>query len=57
MNIIFVLLPLSVFLGMFFLAAYIWSVRNKQFEDLDTPAVRVLTEDFGVKKDINNKLI
>ena len=54
MNIIFVLLPLSVLLGLVFLAAYIWSVRSKQYDDLNTPALRILTDDdLNVKE---NKL-
>jgi cbb3-type cytochrome oxidase maturation protein len=27
------------------LAAYIWAVRRGQFDDLDTPVVRILHED------------
>lgn len=51
MNIIFVLLPLSILLGLVFLAAYIWSVRAKQYEDLNTPALRILVdEDLNVKE-------
>lgn len=45
MNIIFVLLPLSILLGLAFLAAYCWSVKSGQLEDLETPAVRILGED------------
>ncbi len=53
MNIIFILLPLSIFLGLLFLAAYIWSVRNRQFDDLDTPAVRMLAEDLAINSKKN----
>jgi cbb3-type cytochrome oxidase maturation protein len=45
MSIFFILLPLSIFLGLVFLVAYLWSVKNDQFEDLDTPAVRVLLDE------------
>ncbi len=45
MNIIFLLLPLSIILGLVFLAGYIWSVCNKQYEDLNTPALRMLVDD------------
>ena len=48
MEIIFVLLPLSIALGAIFLAAFWWSANNGQYEDLQTPAVRVLPDDeFG----------
>lgn len=48
MDIIFVLLPLSIFLGAVFLAAFWWSAQSGQFEDLETPAVRMLPEDSEV---------
>lgn len=45
MSIIFVLLPLSLLLGVVFLSGYFWSIKNDQFEDLDTPAVRILADE------------
>jgi cbb3-type cytochrome oxidase maturation protein len=51
MNIVFVLLPLTILLGLVFLWGYRWSVRNGQFEDLDTPAVRILTDDVDRKEE------
>ena len=48
MDIIFVLLPLSLLLGFVFFIAYLWCVRTDQFEDLNTPAVRILTEEDKV---------
>ena len=45
MSVIFILLPLSLFLGIIFFFGYIWSVRNDQFEDLNTPAVRILSDE------------
>lgn len=45
MSIIFVLLPLSLLLGIIFFLGYLWSVKNDQFEDLDTPAVRMLADE------------
>ncbi len=45
MTIIYVLLPLSLFLAVIGLGAYIWALRNGQFDDLDTPARRALFED------------
>jgi cbb3-type cytochrome oxidase maturation protein len=43
-NILYLMIPLSLFLGGGFVAAFIWSVRNGQNDDLDTPAVRILDE-------------
>lgn len=45
MSIIFLLIPLSVFLAMIFLAAFIWAVRSGQYEDTCTPAMRLLLHD------------
>lgn len=45
MEIIFVLLPLSILLACAALGAYFWSVRSGQFDDLETPAMRMLFEE------------
>lgn len=45
MEIIFLLLPLSVLLAVIALVAYLWGVRNGQFDDLETPAMRMLYDD------------
>ena len=45
MSIIYVLLPVSIFLALIALAFYIWAVKHGQFDDLETPAMRVLFED------------
>jgi len=50
MEIIYLLLPLSLCLGAVFVGAFWWSARTGQFEDLDTPAVRMLPEDFDSHK-------
>jgi cbb3-type cytochrome oxidase maturation protein len=42
---IYIMLPVSLLLAGFFLVAYIWSVRSGQFEDTETPALRILPED------------
>ncbi|MCO6432247.1 MAG: cbb3-type cytochrome oxidase assembly protein CcoS [Deltaproteobacteria bacterium] len=45
MEVIFILLPLSLALGGVFLLAYFWAARSGQFEDLETPAVRILPDE------------
>ena len=54
MNIIFVLLPISVLLALVFLVAYFWSLKWGQFDDLDTPALRML---FDETEEIEEKTI
>lgn len=50
MNIIYVMIPISLMLAGGFLAAFIWSVRNGQINDLITPAHRILDEKDEAKK-------
>ncbi|QHS61611.1 cbb3-type cytochrome oxidase assembly protein CcoS [Chitinophaga agri] len=44
MSVIIILLGASLLVAIFFLAAFIWSVRNGQFEDNFSPAHRMLFE-------------
>jgi cbb3-type cytochrome oxidase maturation protein len=45
MNSIFLLVPLGLGLLAVAVGAFIWAVRNEQFDDLDTPGVRILFDD------------
>ena len=45
MSMVFVLLPLSIILGGGALVLFLWALRNGQFDDLETPAHRILFED------------
>ncbi|MDH3589209.1 MAG: cbb3-type cytochrome oxidase assembly protein CcoS [Gammaproteobacteria bacterium] len=45
MNIIFVLIPVGLVLLLVAIGAFFWAVRTGQFDDLDTPAVRILSDD------------
>ena len=45
MNIIYVLIPLALMLLVAAVAAFLWAVRNAQFDDLDSPATRILFDD------------
>ena len=45
MNILFALIPLAMLLLGIAIAAFFWAVRSGQFDDLDTPAVRILLDD------------
>jgi len=39
------LIPIVLFLGGLGLAAFLWSLKSGQFEDLDGAAYRILTDD------------
>ncbi|CAM2007523.1 cbb3-type cytochrome oxidase assembly protein CcoS [Acanthopleuribacter pedis] len=45
MGILWVLVPLALALSGIAVVAYVWAWRNRQFEDMETPAYRVLFED------------
>lgn len=45
MSIIFIVLPLALLVVGAALWAYVWAVKRGQFDDLDTPAVRMLHDD------------
>jgi len=49
MNVLYIVLPLAIVLAGAGLAAFLWAVRKGQFDDLDTPAVRMLFDDDEVK--------
>lgn len=42
MGAIFIMIGASLLLAIGFLVAFIWSVKNKQYEDDYTPSVRIL---------------
>ena len=45
MEIIAYLIPVAVFLGAVGVAAFFWSLKSGQFEDLDGAAERILHDD------------
>ncbi|KXK54424.1 MAG: cbb3-type cytochrome c oxidase maturation protein CcoS [Chlorobi bacterium OLB5] len=45
MSVIVILIFFSVLVAGTFLAAFIWAVRNGQYEDRYTPSVRILFDD------------
>ncbi len=51
MNILLLLIPVALLLGLAGLAAFIWALRSGQFEDLDGAAVRILIDDDDASSD------
>ena len=45
METIFVLLPLALLIAAIAVGLFIWAAQTGQFDDLDTPAVRILFDD------------
>ena len=51
MNVLYVLVPLALALALGGVAAFRWAVRDGQFDDVDTPALRVLLDDEDPQAD------
>ncbi len=45
MDALFVLLPLALLVAAVAVGFFIWAARSGQFDDLDTPPVRILFDD------------
>ncbi|MBX7120014.1 MAG: cbb3-type cytochrome oxidase assembly protein CcoS [Gemmatimonadaceae bacterium] len=45
MSVLYVLVPLAILMVIAFVWAYAWSTKSGQFDDLTTPAMRILHED------------
>lgn len=45
MNIIIFMIPVTLLIGGGFLLSYIWATKNGQFDDVTTPAMRILEDE------------
>lgn len=45
MNVLVYLVPMALALGLTGLAAFLWSLRNGQYDDVEGAALRVLSDD------------
>lgn len=45
MNALILLVPAALFLGLLGLWLFLWTLRNRQYEDLDGAASRILFDD------------
>jgi len=45
MSVVYLLVPLALFVVVLAVGAYVWAARKGQFDDLKTPAMRVLHDD------------
>lgn len=45
MNVLIFLIPVSLFLGGMGIVAFLWTVRNNQYEDIEGDAARILLDD------------
>ena len=45
MSVLYIALPIAILLAIAAVAGFIWSVKDGQLDDLETPAVRILHEE------------
>ncbi len=51
MSVIFIALPVAVALAGAALLAFAWAVREGQYDDVDTPPIRILFDDEPAQRD------
>lgn len=44
MTVLYFMIPISLLLGFGFVAAFVWSVNDGQYDDTETPAHRILED-------------
>ncbi len=49
MTILYVIIPIAIILVSFFVLIFLWAVKNEQFDDLETPAHKILIDDWNDK--------
>ncbi|MDH4468520.1 MAG: cbb3-type cytochrome oxidase assembly protein CcoS [Bacteriovoracaceae bacterium] len=55
MEVIVILLPLAVILGLLFIGGFIWMTYQGQYDDLKSPKYKMLLDDYK-KKDGGDEL-
>lgn len=50
MNALVLLVPLALFLGLAGLGLFLWTLRSRQYDDLDGAASRILFDDLPRKE-------
>ena len=46
MDVLVILIPVSLLLGLLGLLAFVWTLRTRQYEDPDGDSQRILTDEF-----------
>jgi cbb3-type cytochrome oxidase maturation protein len=57
MSALFILIGVSIIVAISFLAAFLWSVKNGQYDDDYTPSVRMLFDDKITTEPVNTSEI
>ena len=57
MTVLYVLVPLALGLAALAVAGFRWAVRDGQFDDVETPALRMLLDDVEVPANVPEPLL
>ena len=57
MDVIYIMIGISIAVALFFLVAFLWAVKTGQFEDDQTPAIRMLFDNQNSKSNNSNKSV
>lgn len=55
MEILFLLIPLALVIGGIAVGVFLWALRDGQFDDLDTPAERLVLEDDRAPRAVGDR--
>ncbi len=45
MSVLFIALPVAILIAFLFVLAFVWALKEGQYDDLSTPSVRMLFDD------------
>lgn len=51
MSVLFIALPVAILLGASGMMACVYCIQNGQYDDLDTPSIRILVDEVETKND------
>jgi cbb3-type cytochrome oxidase maturation protein len=54
MSVLLLMIPIALVLGLGFVFAFIWAAKSEQFDDVETPAHRILFDEYK-KNDVLEK--
>lgn len=52
MEVVTILIPIAILLALCFIGGFIWMSHKGQYDDLETPAMRMLLDDKSIHKKI-----
>lgn len=58
MDILIILIPLALLLGLIFIGSFLWATQKGQYDDLETPARKILFDEENLNnEDIDSEFL